>query len=155
MENFVAILTNNIIFGFSYSFNGFSVCVNDDLILIKNNYRTWNRVKNISLKEIIHTISQIDEIIHDKTRLTILISLYLRKRLSFTYLKRVLQISDGSLFFHIKKLDKEGHVKINKRIVNQKPITEYTLTEKGKTAIKNYIKTLSELLDFLQEILEK
>lgn len=112
-------------------------------------------MKNISLKEIIHTISQIDEIIHDKTRLTILISLYLRKRLSFTYLKRVLQISDGSLFFHIKKLDKEGHVKINKRIVNQKPITEYTLTEKGKTAIKNYIKTLSELLDFLQEILEK
>jgi len=112
-------------------------------------------VKNAPLKEITNTISKIDEIIHDKTRLSILVSLYLRKRLSFAYLKRTLQISNGSLFFHIKKLDKEGYVKISKRIVSQKPITEYTWTEKGKTAIKDYIKTLSELLDCLQSSLEE
>jgi DNA-binding HxlR family transcriptional regulator len=89
--------------------------------------------------------SKLDRTIHEKGRLAIMTLLATRTRWAFAELKAELQMSDGNLVTHLRTLHQAGYVAVTKEMLDR-PQTTYSLTDRGRTAFKAYIKTLEEIV---------
>jgi DNA-binding MarR family transcriptional regulator len=89
---------------------------------------------------------QFDELILSKTRLGIISALIRGDTLEFTYLRDLLELSDGNLSVQIRKLEEAGYIKVKKVFVNRKPKTFCKITSKGQRAVKNLIGKLDSLM---------
>ena len=64
----------------------------------------------------------------------------------FSALKEMLNITDGNLASHIKALEKEKYVSVNKTFVDRKPNTKYKITEKGRNAFRKHLDALEAVI---------
>ena len=88
----------------------------------------------------------IDDLIHSRIRLSILALLVTRIKASFTEIKNQVGASDGNLSIHIRKLEQAEYVSVNKKFINRKPLSMYTITDKGRSAFNHYIEHIESLL---------
>ena len=91
-------------------------------------------------------IHAIDEVIHGRMRLGVMAYLVGAGTADFSTLKERLQASDGNLSVHLRKLEQAGYVAIRKTFQGRKPLTEVTLTAKGRNAFVRYIDSMSGLI---------
>jgi len=89
---------------------------------------------------------QLDRLIHERTRLAIISALAGGGALSFAELKRLLEVTDGNLSVHARKLEEAGYVKCSKGFAGRVPRTEYTLTRDGKKALERYLNHMEALI---------
>ncbi|MCL4522975.1 MAG: transcriptional regulator [Acidobacteria bacterium] len=94
----------------------------------------------------------IDQLIHERLRLGIVCALAVHDSLTFTELRDLLQTTDGNLSVQARKLEEAGYVTCQKRFEARKPKTTYKLTAKGRAALEDYLKTLSEMLPPLEQL---
>jgi len=66
--------------------------------------------------------------------------------LEFNALKEYLDVTDGNLASHIKALEKEEFVGVEKSFVGKKPNTRYFMTKEGKKAFEDHLKALEKLI---------
>lgn len=92
--------------------------------------------------------SQLDRVIHEKGRLSIMTLLSTREKWSFQELKDHLTMSDGNLITHLRTLCKEGYVRELKTVAlkSARPRTMYEFTSAGRSAFTAYIKLLEEIV---------
>ena len=92
--------------------------------------------------------SQLDRVIHEKGRLSIMTLLATRDSWSYQDLKSNLTMSDGNLISHLRTLSKEGYVRETKTTAarSARPCTMYELTSAGSSAFKAYIRILEEII---------
>lgn len=92
--------------------------------------------------------SQLDRVIHEKGRLSIMTLLATRTRWSFQDLKSELEMSDGNLISHVRTLSKEGYVREFKATATHsaRPCTTYELTAAGRSAFKAYVQVLESIV---------
>tara|TARA_R110002051_G_scaffold101623_5_gene172466 strand:- start:4207 stop:4431 length:225 start_codon:yes stop_codon:yes gene_type:complete len=64
----------------------------------------------------------------------------------FNMLKELLDITDGNLASHVKALEKEEYIKIEKQFIGKKPNTKYSATTIGKLEFKKHIDALEKLI---------
>jgi DNA-binding HxlR family transcriptional regulator len=88
---------------------------------------------------------KLDKAIHEKGRLSIMTLLAARVSWSFQDLKAELEMSDGNLITHLRTLHKLGLVAMTKE-VRVRPQTSYSLTAKGRTAFKDYLDVLEQIV---------
>jgi DNA-binding MarR family transcriptional regulator len=88
----------------------------------------------------------LDKVLEHSARLHIMSVLAVNESYDFTSLRELLQVTDGSLATHIKALEKERYIRVNKSFVDRKPSTKYSITETGRTAFKNHIDALDTLV---------
>jgi DNA-binding HxlR family transcriptional regulator len=88
---------------------------------------------------------KLDKIIHEKWRLAIMALLASRRTRSFQELKAELKMSDGNLITHMRTLHKQGLVAVTKEI-RGRPQTTYALTAKGRSAFREHINALEEIV---------
>ena len=100
------------------------------------------------IEELAKTLAEIDKVLHERIRLAISTILFHRGKVSFNTLKRMLKTSEGNLATHLRTLEQAGYVKVEKKFVDRKPQTTYELTEKGIKAYREYLKTLTKILQF-------
>jgi DNA-binding HxlR family transcriptional regulator len=91
-------------------------------------------------------IHAIDEVIHGRMRLGVMAYLVGAGSADFSTLKERLQASDGNLSVHLRKLEQAGYVAIRKTFQGRKPLTEVTLTTKGRNAFVRYLESMSGLI---------
>ena len=94
-------------------------------------------------------MAQLDNIIHQPVRLQImssLISLDQDEHVNFTYLRKLLKLTDGNLGVHLNKLEQAGYVKIDKTFVARKPQTFISATGKGRDAFAGHVAALKEII---------
>jgi DNA-binding MarR family transcriptional regulator len=89
----------------------------------------------------------LDEVIHGRLRLGVMAYLSTAGAADFNTLKTRLGATDGNLSVHLKKLEEAGYVRIDKRFVAKKPLTEAVLTEPGRTAFVRYLDSMRALVD--------
>lgn len=87
----------------------------------------------------------IDRVIHEPVRLRILMVLSGVDRTDFKFLVTTLGLSKGNLSSHIDRLERTGHVKVNKSFNGKIPHTSYRLTRKGRQALENYWSAMDEI----------
>ena len=66
--------------------------------------------------------------------------------LNFTSLREFLEVTDGNLATHIKKLEQEGFVEVEKSFIDNKPNTSYTMTPAGRKAFNQHLKVLESII---------
>jgi DNA-binding MarR family transcriptional regulator len=91
-------------------------------------------------------LGRIDEVIHGRMRLGVMVYLADVETADFTELKTVLEATQGNLSVHLKKLEEAGYVAIDKSFVNNKPLTRVSITEPGRNAFKAYLMALGNLI---------
>ncbi|ANB16426.1 winged helix-turn-helix domain-containing protein [Dokdonella koreensis] len=88
----------------------------------------------------------IDEIIHGRLRLGVMVYLADAEVADFTELKNALNATQGNLSVHLKKLEEAGYVAIDKRFVERKPLTRIRITSEGRRAFAAYLEAMSKLI---------
>ncbi|WP_156320282.1 transcriptional regulator [Brevundimonas sp. AAP58] len=91
-------------------------------------------------------LGRIDEVIHGRMRLGIMVYLADVETADFTELKTVLEATQGNLSVHLKKLEEAGYVAIDKSFKDNKPLTRITLTGEGRSAFAAYLEALGRLI---------
>ncbi|RCH55542.1 transcriptional regulator [Mucilaginibacter hurinus] len=89
---------------------------------------------------------KLDKAFENRVRLQIMSVLMVNDRYDFNSLKELLDITDGNLASHLKALEKDEYILVNKTFVGRKPNTNYAATEKGKKAFKQHLNALELLI---------
>jgi DNA-binding transcriptional ArsR family regulator len=88
----------------------------------------------------------LDRLIHDRTRLAIISALAASSTLTFTELKQLLDLSDGNLSVHARKLEDAGYVTCTKGFEGRLPKTQFSLTEAGHRALRQYLDHMEAII---------
>ncbi len=91
-------------------------------------------------------LSDFDDAILSRPRLSILAALISGDAVDFTFLQKNLGISDGNLSTHLRKLEAEDYIETKKTFVGRKPKTFFNITGKGRDALERLLKRLEEML---------
>ncbi|MBX9575520.1 MAG: transcriptional regulator [Caulobacteraceae bacterium] len=91
-------------------------------------------------------LGRIDEVIHGRMRLGIMVYLADAETADFTELKTVLEATQGNLSVHLKKLEEAGYVSISKSFRANKPLTQASITPAGRKAFAAYLEALGRLI---------
>jgi DNA-binding MarR family transcriptional regulator len=84
-------------------------------------------------------LSDVDRIIHEPARLTLMTILYAVQSADFLYLLRESGLTKGNLSAHLSKLEDAGYIKITKSFNGKVPHTDCQLTAKGRKAFDAYV----------------
>ena len=88
----------------------------------------------------------LDPVIHERVRLAIISALAVNQELSFNDLKKLLEITDGNLSVHARKLEDAGYVRCTKSFVGRQPRTEFKLTAAGRRALESYLEQMESVI---------
>lgn len=88
----------------------------------------------------------LDKVLEHRVRLQIMSVLVTNDAHDFNSLKELLNVTDGNLASHIKALEKEKYISINKTFVERKPNTKYKITEKGRNAFRKHLDALEQVV---------
>lgn len=88
----------------------------------------------------------LDPLLHQPLRTQLAAFLAGAGEVTFTELKRQLDVSDGNLDSHIKKLISANYVSVRKETSGIRPQSYYALTASGQAALRQYVTALQQLL---------
>ncbi len=92
------------------------------------------------------SINGLHKAFESRIRLGIMSALAVNDRLDFNALKEYLDVTDGNLASHLKALEKEEFIGVEKSFVGRKPNTKYFMTKEGKNAFEEHLKILESLV---------
>lgn len=93
-------------------------------------------------------MTNLNEIIHQPVRLRIMAALVTiedKTQLEFTYLRDLLDVTDGNLGAHLRKLEEAGYVQLSKTFVARKPRTYAAATARGRRAFEDHVAALEAI----------
>lgn len=93
------------------------------------------------------SIDDLHKAFESRVRLGIMSALAVNDSLDFTSLKEYLDVTDGNLATHIKKLENEGFIEVEKSFIDNKPNTSYFMTEEGRNAFEEHLKALETIIN--------
>jgi DNA-binding MarR family transcriptional regulator len=94
-------------------------------------------------------MAELNEIIHQPVRLRImaaLVTLDSGDEVDFTYLRDLLEVTDGNLGAHLRKLEEAGYIAVNKTFVERKPRTYVSASVEGRKVFKDHVAALETIL---------
>jgi DNA-binding HxlR family transcriptional regulator len=94
---------------------------------------------------------QLDRLIHERTRLAIVSALAASGVLTFSDLKALLQLTDGNLSIHCRRLEEAGYIVCEKTFEKRVPKTSYSLSPSGQRALKRYLNHMEALIESARE----
>ena len=92
----------------------------------------------------------LDTGVHGPVRLGILTALALDGPLDFTTLKKRLDLSDGAIAPHLRKLEEIGYLRCRKGFVGRRPKSTYRIATAGRRALAGYLDAMQAVIDALK-----
>lgn len=91
-------------------------------------------------------INNLNKVFDNRIRLGIMSALMVNAEQSYNDLKELLQITDGNLASHIKTLEDNGYVKVQKGFIGRKTNTTYAVTKIGDKAFRQHLDALEKMI---------
>ena len=91
-------------------------------------------------------LAKINKVFDHRIRLGIMSILMVNEYAEFKSLKQLLEVTDGNLASHIKALEKEDYIIIEKQFIGRKPNTRYSTSKVGRKAFKEHIEALERII---------
>ena len=91
-------------------------------------------------------INGLHKAFESRIRLGIMAVLSANEDMDFNALKEYLDATDGNLATHLKALEKEEFIGVEKTFIGRKPNTRYFITKIGKKAFDGHLNTLEQLI---------
>jgi DNA-binding MarR family transcriptional regulator len=95
-------------------------------------------------------MAKFNETIHQPVRLQImaaLVTLGSEEEVDFSYLRDLLDVTDGNLGAHLRKLEEAGYITVNKEFVERKPRTFVSASKAGRQVFQEHVQALEEILN--------
>lgn len=91
-------------------------------------------------------IEHLNKIFDSRIRLGIMSALMVNTAINFNELKELMDITDGNLASHIKTLEENGFIKVQKGFIGRKTNTTYAVTKAGEKAFKQHLDALEQMI---------
>lgn len=91
-------------------------------------------------------IAGLNKLFENRVRLGIMSVLIVNDYYDFNSLKETLDVTDGNLASHLKALEENDLIKVNKQFIGRKPNTSYSITETGKQLFVIHLKALEKII---------
>jgi DNA-binding MarR family transcriptional regulator len=91
-------------------------------------------------------IGKLDDVIHGRVRLGVMAYLADAGVADFTELKNLLDVTQGNLSVHLRKLEEANYISIDKSFLDRKPLTRVRMTDTGRGAFKAYLEAIGKLV---------
>jgi DNA-binding MarR family transcriptional regulator len=91
-------------------------------------------------------IEQLQKVFDSRVRLGVMSALMVNAQVSFNELKELINVTDGNLASHLKALEENGYLKVNKGFVGRKTNTTYAVTKAGEKAFRLHLDALEQMI---------
>ena len=91
------------------------------------------------------SIRRIDSVLHEPSRLSIVLALRDQESLSFGELKGLLGMTDGNLSIHLRTLEISSYIETSRSVVTGKARKFCRLSVRGREAFERYVQVLRQL----------
>ena len=91
-------------------------------------------------------ISRLNKLFENRVRLGIMSVLIVNDSYDFNTLKETLGVTDGNLASHLKALEENSVIRVNKKFIGRKPNTSYSITENGAVLFRSHLKALEDII---------
>lgn len=91
-------------------------------------------------------IKDLNKIFDNRIRLGIMSALMVNDAVNFNDLKELLSITDGNLASHLKTLEENGMIKVQKGFIGRKTNTTYSATKAGEKAFQLHLDALEKMI---------
>ena len=93
------------------------------------------------------SIDHLHKAFESRVRLGIMSALAVNDKLDFNSLKEYLNVTDGNLATHLKALEREKFIGVEKSFIDRKPNTKYYMTKDGEKAFNDHLKVLEKIIE--------
>lgn len=91
-------------------------------------------------------IANLNKIFDSRIRLGIMSALVVNAEVNFIELKELINVTDGNLASHLKTLEDNGFIKVQKGFIGRKTNTIYSITKAGEKAFKSHLDALEAMI---------
>lgn len=95
-------------------------------------------------------IQHLNKVFDSRIRLGIMSALMVNDEVNFNELKELIDATDGNLASHLKTLEENQYVKVEKGFIGRKTNTVYTITRAGEKAFRQHIDALEKMIRSIQ-----
>jgi DNA-binding MarR family transcriptional regulator len=93
-----------------------------------------------------HSIDQLNKVFDSRVRLGIMGALLVNESMSFNQLKELVGVTDGNLASHLKTLEGNSFIKVEKGFLGRKTNTTYQVTRAGEKAFRSHLEALEQMI---------
>ena len=94
----------------------------------------------------INPIGQLNKIFDSRIRIGIMSALMVNENVNFNDLKALIDVTDGNLATHLKTLEENNFIKVQKGFIGRKTNTLYYITKAGEKAFRAHIDALEKII---------
>lgn len=91
-------------------------------------------------------IEHLNKVFDSRIRLGIMSALMVNEEVNFNELKELIDVTDGNLATHLKTLEENHYIKVQKGFVGRKTNTTYSVTKAGEKAFKLHLEALEKMI---------
>ncbi len=91
-------------------------------------------------------IENLNKVFDSRVRLGIMSALMVNEEVNFNELKELMAITDGNLASHMKTLEENSYIKVQKGFIGRKTNTTYSITKAGEKAFKLHLEALEKMI---------
>lgn len=91
-------------------------------------------------------IEHLNKIFDSRIRLGIMSALMVNAEVNFNELKELIAVTDGNLASHLKTLEENGFLKVQKGFIGRKTNTMYSVTKAGEKAFRQHLEALEQMI---------
>ena len=94
----------------------------------------------------VNPIEHLNKVFDSRIRLGIMSALMVNESINFNELKELIDVTDGNLATHLKTLEENGYIKVQKGFIGRKTNTLYSVTKAGEKAFKQHLEALEKMI---------
>jgi len=91
-------------------------------------------------------IGQLNKVFDSRIRIGIMSALIVNESVNFNDLKALIDVTDGNLATHLKTLEDNNFIKVQKGFIGRKTNTLYSITKPGEKAFRAHIDALEKII---------
>ena len=91
-------------------------------------------------------IEQLNKVFDSRIRIGIMSALMVNENVNFNDLKALIDVTDGNLATHLKTLEENKYIKVEKGFIGRKTNTTYTITRAGEQAFRSHLDALEKII---------
>lgn len=96
------------------------------------------------------TIERLNKVFDSRIRIGIMSALMVNESMNFNDLKTLIDITDGNLASHMKTLEENKYIKVEKGFIGRKTNTIYSITKAGEKAFRTHLDALEQIIKNLE-----
>lgn len=91
-------------------------------------------------------IENLNKVFDSRIRLGIMSALVVNAEINFNELKELIDVTDGNLASHLKTLEENAYIRVQKGFIGRKTNTTYSITKAGEKAFKQHLDALEQMI---------